>query len=89
MILHRMRDLHLHCRCEEDQIQWRHGRCELAESPEFDERDVRQSRQVIQRRPKPAQPNPKPGEKQRHCATATTAMTHIALAEALDGKAVD
>lgn len=30
-----------------------------------------------------------PGEKHWHGATATTAMTHIALQEALDGKAVD
>ena len=30
-----------------------------------------------------------PGEKHRHGATATTAMTHIALQEALDGKTVD
>jgi quercetin dioxygenase-like cupin family protein len=30
-----------------------------------------------------------PGEKHWHGATATTAMTHIAIAEALDGKAVD
>jgi quercetin dioxygenase-like cupin family protein len=29
------------------------------------------------------------GEKHWHGATATTAMTHIAIAEALDGKAVD
>jgi len=30
-----------------------------------------------------------PGEKHWHGATATTAMTHIAIAETLDGKAVD
>jgi hypothetical protein len=30
-----------------------------------------------------------PGEKHWHGATETTAMTHIAIAEALDGKAVD
>lgn len=30
-----------------------------------------------------------PGEKHWHGATATTAMTHIAVAEALDGKSVD
>ena len=30
-----------------------------------------------------------PGEKHWHGATATTAMTHIALQEALDGKTVD
>jgi quercetin dioxygenase-like cupin family protein len=30
-----------------------------------------------------------PGEKHWHGATATTAMTHIALQEALDGKVVD
>jgi quercetin dioxygenase-like cupin family protein len=30
-----------------------------------------------------------PGEKHWHGATATTAMTHIAVQEALDGKAVD
>lgn len=30
-----------------------------------------------------------PGEKHWHGATATTAMTHLAIAEALDGKAVD
>jgi len=30
-----------------------------------------------------------PGEKHWHGATATTAMTHVAIAEALDGKAVD
>ena len=30
-----------------------------------------------------------PGEKHWHGATATTAMTHIAIAEALDGKNVD
>jgi quercetin dioxygenase-like cupin family protein len=30
-----------------------------------------------------------PGQKHWHGATATTAMTHIAIAEALDGKAVD
>ena len=30
-----------------------------------------------------------PGEKHWHGAAATTAMTHIAIAEALDGKAVD
>jgi len=30
-----------------------------------------------------------PGEKHWHGAAATTAMTHIALQEALDGKAVD
>lgn len=30
-----------------------------------------------------------PGEKHWHGATATTAMSHIAIAEALDGKAVD
>jgi quercetin dioxygenase-like cupin family protein len=30
-----------------------------------------------------------PGEKHWHGATATTAMTHIAIAEALDGKAVN
>jgi quercetin dioxygenase-like cupin family protein len=30
-----------------------------------------------------------PGEKHWHGATATTAMTHIAIAEALEGKAVD
>jgi len=30
-----------------------------------------------------------PGEKHWHGASATTAMTHIAIAEALDGKAVD
>ena len=30
-----------------------------------------------------------PGEKHWHGATATTAMTHIAIQEALDGKAVD
>ena len=30
-----------------------------------------------------------PGEKQWHGATATTAMAHIAIAESLDGKAVD
>jgi 4-carboxymuconolactone decarboxylase len=29
------------------------------------------------------------GEKHWHGATATTAMTHIAIAEALDGKSVD
>ena len=29
------------------------------------------------------------GEKHWHGATALTAMTHIAIAEALDGKAVD
>jgi quercetin dioxygenase-like cupin family protein len=29
------------------------------------------------------------GEKHWHGATATTAMTHIAIAEALDGKTVD
>jgi hypothetical protein len=29
-----------------------------------------------------------PGEKHWHGATATTAMTHIAIQEALDGKAV-
>jgi quercetin dioxygenase-like cupin family protein len=30
-----------------------------------------------------------PGEKHWHGAAATTAMTHIAIQEALDGKAVD
>lgn len=30
-----------------------------------------------------------PGEKHWHGATATTAMTHLAIQEALDGKAVD
>jgi quercetin dioxygenase-like cupin family protein len=30
-----------------------------------------------------------PGEKHWHGATPNTAMTHIAIAEALDGKAVD
>ena len=30
-----------------------------------------------------------PGEKHWHGATATTAMSHIAIAEALDGKSVD
>ncbi len=30
-----------------------------------------------------------PGEKHWHGATATTGMTHIAIAEALDGKVVD
>jgi quercetin dioxygenase-like cupin family protein len=30
-----------------------------------------------------------PGEKHWHGATATTAMTHIAIAEVLGGKAVD
>jgi quercetin dioxygenase-like cupin family protein len=30
-----------------------------------------------------------PGEKHWHGATATTAMSHIAIAEALNGKAVD
>src|SRR5215470_10369908 len=30
-----------------------------------------------------------PGEKHWHGATATTAMTHIAIAEALDGKSVE
>jgi quercetin dioxygenase-like cupin family protein len=30
-----------------------------------------------------------PGEKHRHGATATTAMTHIAIAEAQEGKAVE
>lgn len=30
-----------------------------------------------------------PGEKHWHGATSTTAMTHIAIAEKLDGKAVD
>src|SRR5713226_10576905 len=30
-----------------------------------------------------------PGEKHWHGASTTTAMTHIAIAEALDGKAVD
>lgn len=30
-----------------------------------------------------------PGEKHWHGATATTAMTHVAIAEAVDGKAVD
>jgi quercetin dioxygenase-like cupin family protein len=30
-----------------------------------------------------------PGEKHWHGATATTAMTHIAIVERLDGKAVD
>ena len=30
-----------------------------------------------------------PGVKHWHGATATTAMTHIAIQEALDGKAVD
>jgi quercetin dioxygenase-like cupin family protein len=30
-----------------------------------------------------------PGEKHRHGATGTTAMTHIAIQERLDGKAVD
>ena len=30
-----------------------------------------------------------PGEKHWHGATATTAMTHIAISEALDGKSVD
>jgi hypothetical protein len=30
-----------------------------------------------------------PGEKHWHGATATTAMTHIAIQEALDGNAVD
>jgi quercetin dioxygenase-like cupin family protein len=30
-----------------------------------------------------------PGEKHRHGATATTAMTHIAIQEQLDGKAAD
>jgi quercetin dioxygenase-like cupin family protein len=29
------------------------------------------------------------GEKHWHGATATTAMTHIAISEALDGKSVD
>ena len=31
----------------------------------------------------------RPGEKHWHGATATTAMTHIAIQEKLDGKAVD
>ena len=31
----------------------------------------------------------RPGEKHWHGATATTAVTHIAIQEALDGKAVD
>lgn len=30
-----------------------------------------------------------PGEKHWHGATATTAMSHIAIAEALDGNSVD
>lgn len=30
-----------------------------------------------------------PGEKHWHGATATSAMTHIAIQESLDGKAVD
>jgi quercetin dioxygenase-like cupin family protein len=30
-----------------------------------------------------------PGEKDWHGATSTTAMTHIAVVEQLDGKAVD
>jgi gentisate 1,2-dioxygenase len=30
-----------------------------------------------------------PGEKHWHGATATTGMSHVAIAEALDGKAVD
>ena len=30
-----------------------------------------------------------PGEKHWHGATATTAMTHVAVAEALDGRSVD
>ena len=30
-----------------------------------------------------------PGEKHWHCATATTAMTHIAIVEHLDGKSVE
>jgi quercetin dioxygenase-like cupin family protein len=30
-----------------------------------------------------------PGEKHRHGATATTAMTHVAIQEQLDGKTVD
>jgi len=30
-----------------------------------------------------------PGEKHWHGATATTAMTHVAIAEALDGRVVD
>ena len=30
-----------------------------------------------------------PGERHRHGARVTTAMTHIAIAEALDGKTVD
>jgi quercetin dioxygenase-like cupin family protein len=30
-----------------------------------------------------------PGEKHWHGATATTAMTHVAIAEALDGRTVD
>jgi hypothetical protein len=30
-----------------------------------------------------------PGEKHWHGATPTTAMTHVAIAEALDGKVVD
>ena len=30
-----------------------------------------------------------PGERHWHGATATTAMTHIAIQEALDGRAVD
>jgi quercetin dioxygenase-like cupin family protein len=30
-----------------------------------------------------------PGQKHWHGATATTVMTHIAIAEALEGKAVD
>ena len=30
-----------------------------------------------------------PGEKHWHCATPTTAMTHIAIQEALDGKVVE
>jgi len=30
-----------------------------------------------------------PGEKHWHGATATTGMTHVAIAEALDGRAVD
>jgi quercetin dioxygenase-like cupin family protein len=30
-----------------------------------------------------------PGEKHSHGATATTAMTHTAIVEQLDGKAVD
>jgi quercetin dioxygenase-like cupin family protein len=30
-----------------------------------------------------------PGEKHQHGATPTTAMTHMAIQKALDGKAVD